>query len=189
MKRAAIAVVVVTTLAAVPGFGVGLVFGGEKIVYRPPETFADVPAWVVTELKAQKCRIPQAVHFNPKPHNLIRGEFVTKGQVDWVALCSNNDRSSILLLSRSKQKCARELASADDIVYVQQVAENQFEFSRVIETAGKTDIARYVREQRAPSPLMKEDIDHEGITDAFVEKSSSIFYCKDGKWVELQGAD
>ncbi len=139
------------------------------------------------QLKTRGCRIPQAGHFNPKPHNLIRGEFVKKGQVDWAVLCSKNNKSSIVLLSLSKQQCTQELAVADDSTFVQQVDSNQYRFSRMITTATKSDIARYMKREGGQPQLMDSDFDHEGITDEFVGKGSLIFYCKDAKWGETAG--
>lgn len=184
MKRITIAAIVVINSALV--LGVSLALGEEKIVYLLPEKFVAFPVWALEDLKKQKCHIPQAVFFNPKPHNLIRGEFVTKGQMDWIALCSDRDTSFIFLLSRSRKKCVEKIAEADNAAYVQQVDKNRFEYSRMIETAGKNDIVRSVQKQEVNAPLAKGEIDHEGVINTFVEKSSSIFYCKDGKWIELQ---
>lgn len=153
-----------------------------NIVYYPPAKFSDAPAWVIAELNARGCRIPQAPHFKKERHNVIRGEFVAKGQVDWAALCSTNGKSSIVLLSTSKKKCTQELAVVDDSAYVQQVDSNRHAFSRLISTATSSEIARYVM-RNSPG------FDHEGIIDEFAEKASTIFYCREGKWVELQGAD
>ncbi len=178
----------VVTLAT-PSFAAEVPIQGAKIVYHPLEKFSGVPTWVIAELKTQGCRIPQASYFNPKPHNLIRGEFVKKGQIDWAALCSKNNRSSILLFSSSKQKCTQELAIADDDSFVQHVGSNQYKFSRIINTATKSNIVRYIKREGYRSPLSDSAVEHEGITDAFAGKGSLIFYCKDGKWVELPGGD
>lgn len=149
----------------------------------------DVPAWVVTELKARGCRIPQASYFEPKPHNLIRGEFVTPGQLDWAALCSRNNKSSIMLISKRSGTCTGEARLADDTSYVQQVETQERRFSRRISTATKTDIVRYVKRAESELPLVPSQIDHAGIFDQFVGKASLVLFCNEGKWLELQGAD
>ena len=65
----------------------------EVLHYLEPERYGNkVPAWVIAELKARGCKIPQASYFDPKPHNLIRGQFVTPGQLDWAALCSRKNK-------------------------------------------------------------------------------------------------
>ena len=153
-----------------------------NMVYYPPEKFSGVPAWVVAELNARGCSIPQALHFRKGPHNLIRGEFVLKGQADWAALCSKNGKSSIVLLSTNKEKCTQELPVTGDSAYVQQVSSNQQAFSRLISTATSKEITPYAM-QDSPG------FDHDGIIDEFAEKASSIIYCREGTWVELQAVD
>lgn len=181
---------VAVALLAILSFAGEAPIQGAKIEYYPLEKFSSAPAWVLAKLKARGCRIPQANYFNSKPHNLIRGEFAKKGQVDWAVLCSkSNKSSSIVLLSLSKQKCAEELAIADDSNFVQQVDSNQYQFSRLIKTATKSDIAQYRKREGDQPPLMDGGLDHEGIIDEFAGKGSSIYYCKDGKWVELPGGD
>ncbi len=152
-----------------------------NIGYRPPAEFLDVPAWAIAELNARGCRIPQASHFKNERHNVIRGEFVAKGQIDWAALCSKNGRSSITLLSTNKTACTQELAAADDSVYLQQVAQNQQAYSRMISAAPNSEIALAVKQN--------DGLDHEGIVDEFAEKASTVFYCRDGKWIELPTGD
>lgn len=165
---------------AAPTFAVDSPAQG-NIVYHSPADFSGVPAWAIAELNARGCRIPQASHFKKERHNVIRGEFVTKGQVDWVALCSKNGRSSIVLLSNSKARCTQELAAADDSMYLQQVAPNQQAYSRMINVAPSSEIAPFVKE--------KGEFNREGIVDEFAEKASTIFHCRNGKWIELEGAD
>lgn len=152
------------------------------IVYYPPAKFSGVPAWVVAELNARGCRIPQARYFREGPHNLIRGEFVAKGQADWVALCSKDGRSSIVLLSPIKGKCTRPVAAAEDSAYVQQVGSDRVEFSRLISVAKVSEIRRYVQKDSS-------GVDHEGVIDEFAEKASTIFFCRNGNWMELPAAD
>jgi hypothetical protein len=38
----------------------------------------------------------------------------------------------------------------------------------------------------APKPPR---IDHQGIDDAFIEKGSSVWYFRAGRWLKLNGAD
>lgn len=152
------------------------------VVYYSPAEFSDVPVWVVAALNARGCRIPQATYFKKERHNVIRGEFVAKGQIDWAALCSKNGKSSIVLLSTSKATCTQELAAADDSAYLQQVDANLHAFSRLINTATPSEIARYVV-QKNP------EFDHAGIVDEFAGKASTIFYCRDGKLMELPAGD
>ncbi len=163
-----------------PAFAADPAAPGNVVSYQPGE-FSGVPAWAIAELNARGCRVPQAHHFKKERHNVIRGEFVAKGRVDWAVLCSKNGKSSIVLLSTSKARCTQELAAADDSVYLQQVAPNQQAYSRLIRVAPNSEIAPHVKQIGG--------FDHEGIVDEFAEKASTTFYCRDGKWAELQSGD
>jgi hypothetical protein len=61
-----------------------------------PTAFAELPKQIMLELQSRGCTVPQ-VYGAPKPHNVIRGEFQRKGQVDWAVLCSRNGLSSVLV--------------------------------------------------------------------------------------------
>ena len=162
-----------------------LATGGPTVDYYPPGRYSEAPTWIIAELKNKKCLIPQASYFDPLPHNLIRGEFVTKGHFDWAVLCSRNNKSSILLLSKSKQVCSQELLSVDDSNYIQQVAQNRFRFSRMIDPISKKDLIRYAKQNKNQSALKETKFDHDGIVNKFLEKSSSVFYCDNGKWIKI----
>jgi hypothetical protein len=69
----------------------------EEILRLPPSSFRELPREVIEDLQNRRCAIPQAVpgssgHSNP--HNVIRGEFVKKGQTDWAILCSRKKPDS-----------------------------------------------------------------------------------------------
>lgn len=182
----------VAVLLSGPGFARGPSDEAAGVLrYLEPNYFADkgAPAWVIAELKARGCRIPQASYFDPAPHNIIRGEFVAPGQLDWAALCSRNKQSSIMLISKHSRGCSSEVNLADDSIYVQQVAAHQHGFSRIISAATKEDVVRYIKREGSKSPLSPGQIDHAGIVDQFMDKASLVLYCHGGRWLELKGAD
>ncbi len=154
--------------------------------YIAPDAFAGAPARVVAELKALRCMIPQAR--TGKAHNLIQGEFIVKGQVDWAVLCSREGKSSILLISDHKGKCP-EHGTSDDAVYMQQLDRQKIQYSRLILKETRKDIAKRLSESEPSSRLAPERVDHDGIGDVYVGKASTILYCMEGRWVELDGAD
>lgn len=148
-----------------------------------PQAFRDVPTNVVEELALAGCTIPQTT--SKKPHNLIRGQFVEAGQYDWAALCSRGAKSSIVLVSSRKGRCP-EYALRDDSVYLQQVDNGKIEYSREIRRQSKVQLTKRLTDQ--PESSLK-NVDHDGIEDAFLGKASTIYYCKDGKWSHINGAD
>jgi hypothetical protein len=69
----------------------------EKEIRRfKPSEFKSLPEAVVKELEQMGCTIPQS-DVETEPHNVIRGEFARKGQVDWAVLCSKEGKSSVLV--------------------------------------------------------------------------------------------
>jgi hypothetical protein len=155
--------------------------------YIAPETFVEAPARVVAELKARGCMIPQAS--DGKAHNVIRGEFIVRGQVDWAALCSRQGKSSILLISDHEKKCP-EHAIRQYAAYMQQIDRHKkTQYSRLIRKETRKGIVKRLGASEEPSPLAREQVDHDGIEDVYVGKASTILYCTEGKWVELDGAD
>jgi hypothetical protein len=154
--------------------------------YLAPDAFAEAPAKVVAELKARGCMIPQAR--TGKAHNLIQGEFIAKGQVDWAVLCSREGKSSILLISDNNGKC-QEHGTGDDAAYMQQVDRQKVQYSRLIRKQTRNDIAKRLSESGPSSRLAPERVDHDGIGDVYIGKASTTLYCMEGRWVELDGAD
>ena len=155
-----------------------------KIRYLSPDAFVHIPIEVRNELKRAGCVIPQAGAAGP--HNLIRGEFLRKGRQDWAALCSWKSKSSIVILSDDKTKCAQQ-AAADDAAFLQQIDEHRQQYSRQISTQSASDIAR--RMDRSEGARLPMQLDHDGIEDAFIGKASTIYYCHQGEWREFDGAD
>jgi len=61
-----------------------------------PRSFHQLPHKIIRNLQERGCTIPQEFG-NSDPHNVISGEFRTKGQRDWAVLCSRKRSSSILV--------------------------------------------------------------------------------------------
>jgi hypothetical protein len=65
-----------------------------------------------------------------------------------------------------------------------------FEYGRMITSAGRKSILYYYKEFAEPQGEPKPPpIDHEGIEDHYLGKASTIHYYYRGKWLQLQGAD
>ncbi len=157
-----------------------------RIVRQPPNAFVALPSKVRDELTRRHCAVPQ-IGSTPHPHNVIKGEFIRSGQIDWAVLCSVNRRSAILVFPNGSGSGVIEIAQEPDRQTLQEVGENRTGYSRQISTARPHFILAhwlaYRPGERPPS------IHHDGINDAFAEKASIVFYFSRGKWLKLQGAD
>jgi hypothetical protein len=152
----------------------------------PPSTFRQLPRNVVRSLHARGCAIPQT-DLEPKPNNVISGEFAKRGQTDWAVLCSRGGNSSILVFWGRGIKSPAELAKAPDDAYWLGNNEEGFHYYRHLMTADRKYILVHYREYGRGEFI--PPIKHDGIDDGFLEKGSEVYYFYRGKWVSLPGAD
>jgi hypothetical protein len=155
------------------------------------EQIPGLPHEFVEKLNTRGCTIPQfdyAGNTSPasadatdQPTNVIEGEFAKKGQKDWAVLCSNGKTSTIVIFWAKPTSCPSQLARLDDPHFMQLGADKKMHYSRSVYAS---DPARDASLHRGPKQMT-----HQGIHDAFVGKSSSLFYCNEGKWRIYPGAD
>ena len=151
-----------------------------------PRSFHQLPHKIIRNLQERGCTIPQEFG-NSDPHNVISGEFRTKGQRDWAVLCSRKRSSSILVFWGGSVRKVSAIAASPDIEFLQTIGgPGNIGFSRSISAVGRGDILKHYHEYGGPKPPR---IDHQGIDDAFVGKASDVRYYHRGKWLKLQGAD
>jgi hypothetical protein len=134
-----------------------------------------LPASIVQRLEASGCAVPQVdAPFIPTPKgqmNVIRGEFARPGQVDWAVVCLKGSSSTILMFWGKIAACPSELAAEKDFG------------DRWITSVKEAELLGYAD---PPTPgLMK----HQGIDDATPGKGSTVYYCTDGQWKVVAGAD
>lgn len=155
------------------------------IVRLEPAAFKDLPQAVRDDLDRRQCTIPQS-DLDAAPHNVIRGRFTSGKQTDIAVLCSVKGLSTILVFRGGSTKEVAELAPKEDKDFLQTTGRNTIGFSRAIVVASPARIRAY-REAFGGAPLPR--LDHDGVDDAFVGKSSVVRYWFGGKWLELPGAD
>lgn len=149
----------------------------------PPSAFsAFLPAQLIKKLNARGCTIPQTF-ISTEPHNIIRGQFAGAGQFDWAVLCSVQRISSLLVFWGGPAQCASKVASGPDKSALQVIGEGKIGYSWKIAVSTK----EYVR-SRNPD-LQSVSINHDGIESMALEKGSAVYYCHQGKWMYLRGAD
>lgn len=150
----------------------------KNIKYLNPGQVRELPLTVKKSLESQNCKIPQT-YISDKSHNFVKGSFAKAQRKDWAVLCAKNGQSSIVIVWEKEQPCPAELA-------VQQINEKDVFFSRYISAASKDTILNHQKAYGGPLP---KKLDHQGIDDAFLEKASVTYYCQNGKWLSLTGAD
>jgi len=156
----------------------------------PPDSFPGVPGLVREALAAADCRVPQSF-YPDRAHNVVSGSFAAPGQTDWAALCvggepSPGDSSRIFVVWGGPVRCESEVAWADDAMFLQVIGNDQIGYSRSIDAVDIEFILARVEAYGGPAP---PSTDHGGINDAFLEKASTVRFCHDGAWIELQGVD
>lgn len=151
-----------------------------------PRAFRSLPRNVIHTLEARGCSIPQ-LFGTSEPHNVVKGEFMKKGQTDWAVLCSRNKRSSILIFAGGSSKRVTAIAESADRTFLQTIdGGGNIGFSRAIDAVGRDFLVKHHEEYDGPT---LPPIDHQGINDTFAEKGSVVHYYYRGKWLHLQGAD
>jgi hypothetical protein len=156
-----------------------------EVVRLAPSNFKQLPRELIQELERRRCTVPQ-VWGSREPGNVIRGEFLKKGQTDWAVLCSVNMKTSILVFANGSPSNPISIAEGEDLKMLQGVREGHIGYSRQIVPVGEQYILDHYRAFGGPKP---PSIDHLGINDAFVGKSSVVLYFHEGKWLHLAGAD
>ncbi len=178
------ALVVAGAFATVPSLPPGIVGTAQAIRRLAPAAFVEAPIAIRRELSRRGCSIPQPT--DGRRSNVISGDFYGRSQVDWAALCSRNQRSSILVFSGADPAAVEELATRSDQDYVQEVEPGRVGFSRAIGVASPASILEHYRWYGGPKPPV---LSHPGIDDAFVEKASVVWLWHRGQWLPLTGAN
>jgi hypothetical protein len=145
---------------------------GAPIHRLSPSAFRVLPASVVRKLVARGCLIPQVSEpYLPRKTNVIKGEFAQPGQVDWAVLCSKGGQSTILIFWGKESKCPSQLNTANNVDI------------RYIDAVSEADLLGYA------DPVTPGLMKHQAIDDGFDGKGSTAYYCTEGQWKAVAGAD
>jgi hypothetical protein len=171
---------ILMTIVGTPAFS----FSGEKqSIYIRPDHLKKIPTYVVRELKKLDCLIPQGILNHT---NAVEGEYAVKGQKDWAVLCSINGKSHIRMIWGGSKRCFSIIAERSDEDYLYKQSSHDWEYNRGLGKVGKKFIIEHYKAYGGPKP---PSITHDAIDDRWLEKASVVYYCHQGKWVELTGAD
>jgi len=158
-----------------------------SIVRLKPAAFPKLPVEVRRNLEKRACLIPQAVGIDEQPNNVIRGHFTSPTQQDIAVLCSVKGKSTILVFRGGAVNDIAEIESGEDKGVLQTTGPNTIGFSRAIGVATPAHIRAYYKEFGGTKPPAR--LDHDGIDDALVGKTSTVLYWFGGKWLTLTGMD
>jgi hypothetical protein len=140
----------------------------------PVSSFPHLPAVVAQQLDARGCMIPQTYEARA-PENVISGSFEKKGSSDWAALCSVHGISTLYVFFASDLAHPIALRSQPDTLWLGREWGEDYGSAWGIATH--------------PARLMRprDQADHDGIEDAFVEQSRVVHYFRDGHWTKIEG--
>ena len=159
---------------------------GAEVAYRirllPLSSFPVLPAAVAGQLEQRKCMIPQTYEART-PENVVKASLERKGSEDWAVLCSVDGATTLYVFFQSQPGVPMALRNQRDTEWLGS------------ETAGVYGSAwgisrRGPLQMRVPKgEAAHAAVDHDGIEDTFVERSSTTHYFHDGTWVVLDGSN
>jgi hypothetical protein len=153
--------------------GFGSLPGRPRVVYNirllPVSSFPQLPPVVAQQLDGMGCMIPQTYEAH-EPENVIHGSFEKKGSSDWAALCSANGVTTLYVFFQS---------NLSDPIPLRHQPDGQW-----LGKDWSQDYGSAWGIARRPARLMPpaDGDDHDGIDDAFVEKSTTVHYFQKGQW-------
>lgn len=147
-----------------------------------PAAFSELPADVQRSLQARDCLIPQS-WIRQAPHNVVPGAFTAPEAHEWAVLCSVAGVSQILIYRAGSGDTAQvvdSLRRSPDEDWVQGIGNGRWGYSRLLELVPRTYVRRW-RTDIDGNPI-PQPIDHDALSQVFVEKYSEAFYFAGGRW-------
>ena len=111
------------------------------------------------------------------PENVINGSFEKQGSSDWAVLCSVKGETTLYVFFGSDLQKPIALRQQADSKWLGKEWSFDYGSAWGISTIPARAMPR------------TDQMDHDGIEDAFVEKSSVIHYYTHGHWTILEGGD
>jgi hypothetical protein len=156
---------------------------GDLITYRirllPVSSFPDLPASVAAQLRGRDCMIPQTFEAQA-PENVIRGAFRSAGASDWAVLCSVEGSTTLYVFLAGQFDAPLALRSQPDTEWLGADPGSPIFGSAwgiAVRAAGNLRASRQLHGLAS--------FDHDGIEDARLERSATVRYLQDGRWLAL----
>jgi len=161
---------------------------GAEVVYRirllPLTSFPALPAAVVGQLDERKCMVPQTYEARA-PENVVHASLERRGSDDWAVLCSVNGATTLYVFFQSQPDAPIALRHQRDTEWLGSEMLGAYGSAWGIARRGSSQM-RAVKGAGVSTP---RSFDHDGIDDAFVDKSSTTHYFEDGKWIILDNSN
>lgn len=160
---------------------------GTTVSYRirllPLSSFPALPDGVVTQLAHRGCMIPQTFEAK-QPENVIQGAFHAPDATDWAVLCSVRGSTTLYVFLAGQFDQPMALRSQPDTAWLgADPGETVLGSAWGIATRTAQELRSEAAFRNLPS------VDHDGIDDARLERSLTIHYFQDGKWVEVSAGN
>jgi hypothetical protein len=158
--------------------------GGTEVVYRirllPLASFPALPAAVAAQLEQRKCMVPQT-YAAREPENVMHGSLEKKGSDDWAVLCSVDGATTLYVFFQSQLSAPIVLRHQRDAEWLGSEVLGAYGSAWGISRRGPSQI--HPAKELAAKHVV---FDHDGIEDAFIDKSSSTHYFQDGSWTIIE---
>jgi hypothetical protein len=145
-------------------------------VLFPLDSFPALAPAARQALERRGCRVPQSPYAESKPNNVVRGQFTRPGQTDWAALCAVGDRMIVVVMWGAVAACPDTISQTAATVSDEH-------------GLGVVDSAYIEQHEQWYGGGRAFPISHEGIDFGYEDKASMVWYCHEGVWWELPGAD
>jgi hypothetical protein len=161
---------------------------GKDIDYRirllPLASFPELPPAIYAQLNQRHCLIPQTYEAR-QPENVSHGSFREKGSDDWAILCSQSASTTLYVIYGNEPEAPIALRHQKNSDWLG----TSYAGNAVYGSAWGIALRRPTQMQGIGQGIGKDkrnlSIDHDGIEDAFLEKSASIHYYGNGAWITL----
>jgi hypothetical protein len=149
---------------------------GAEVVYRirllPLSSFPALPSAVSAALQQKGCMVPQTYEARA-PENVIHGAFERKGSDDWAVLCSVDGSTTLYVFFQSEFATPIALRHQRDTEWLG------------AEIAGLYGSAWGIARRHPSQSNHHNNVDHDVIEDAFLEKSATLHSFQNGSWMVL----
>ena len=147
----------------------------------PPSGFPELPSSVAGELDRRACRIPQKER--RKRGNVIQGEFLKPGKMDWAILCTTKEATSLLVFEIGSEQAPTEIERRGSAERWSIMPVNEQTLAEYL-SAWKRSIARpKLDHQGISSGIGPRDPTSGRFSDAAAE--GTIFYFDGKAWTKL----
>ena len=139
-----------------------------QLRYLDPGQIQGLPAGIRGDLQKLDCRIPKFNNWDAR-HNVIQGQFLKAGQIDWAILCRTRDMTGILLYPGGMA------------VELPMLRAQPADSTRALHA-----VSAFVLQKRAirDHPEAPALFDHDGIEDGPIQQPGHVLYYRDDAWTE-----